>query len=150
MTPPRTPPEHTHLPEYEGIAPGCPRCMAEGLTNPDTGTPWAPLGRHGEQVVQDTVARFFNDHYDGSNAEEALTSAAEEAYLRGVMHGRQEERRALARSSAGELSEMVSHLRVALDAAEKGDTALAVNRTGSAAHHGRAAAVLHRAAGPQA
>src|SRR4051812_20744709 len=61
--------------------------MRLGRVNPDTGSLSPSLDEHGEQVVEETAARF-HDRYDGDNHETALTAALTEAYQRGVMQGR--------------------------------------------------------------
>ncbi len=148
MTDARTLPDHNHRPEFPAFQ-GCPACIVLGRVNPDTGTMWPPLSDHGYQVLADADRRF-NDRYDGLNHEAALEAAVTEAYLRGLMQGRVEQRRELAVTAGGHLRNAVSHLRNAIDAAEKDDAATAASYASLADSHMSDARALRRAAGSQA
>jgi len=138
--------EHTHLGNYTAIA-GCPECARLGAINPDTLTPWPRLDSHGEQVVQDTKDRF-SDRYDGADSHDAaLEVAVTEAYLRGRMQGRQEQRKDLAATADAHLANALSHLRTATDAAEKGDVRTTATYASLADLHTADARVLAHAAG---
>jgi hypothetical protein len=145
ITDARTLPKHSHLPEYTAVA-GCHTCARLGLINPDTLTPWPSLDDHGQQVLADADRRF-NDRYDGLNHEAALEAAVKEAYLRGRMQGRQEQRKDLSATSDAHLANALSHLRTAADAAEKGDVRTAATHASLADLHTADARVLAHAAG---
>lgn len=140
--------DHSHLGNYPAVA-GCLHCASLGAINPDTLTPWPTLDGHGEQVVQDAADRF-SDRYDGDNHAAALEVAVTEAYLRGRMQGRVEKGKELAVSAQAAMTNALSHLRSAVDAAEKGDVSTADSHTNLAGHHVATARVLGYHTGPQA
>jgi hypothetical protein len=149
ITDARTLPDHSHNTEHYPTGPHCPACMALGLINPDSGTPWPSLDEHGLQVLADADRRF-NDRYDGLNHEAALEAAVREAYLRGRMRGRVEKGKELAAEAGGHMTNALSHLRSAVDAAEKGDVRTAATHTSLADLHTADARTLDRVAGSQA
>lgn len=143
-----TPEQHSHLGAYTGVQ-DCPRCMQLGAVNPDTGSPWPSLDEHGEQVLTEAADRF-SDRYDGDNHAAALEVALREAYLRGRMQGRKEYGKELAASAGGALTNALSHLRSALDAAEKDDERTAAAHASLASGHLDTVHTLRRNAGPWA
>lgn len=149
ITDARTLPDHSHNTEHYPTGPHCPACMVLGLVNPDTGSMWPTLDDHGHRVLADADRRF-NDRYDGLNHEAALEAAVTEAYLRGRMQGRKEVGKELSAHSVGHLTNALSHLRSALDAAEKGDASTAATHASLADLHTSDARTLRHAAGPWA
>lgn len=139
-------PEHSHLGNYTAVQ-DCPRCMQLGAVNPDTGSRWPSLDEHGEQVLAETEARF-HDRYDGPDSfTSALEVALREAYLRGRMQGRKEKGKELAAAARGALTNALSHLRSAVDAAEKDDVRHAASHASLADAHLADARLLRGQAG---